>query len=90
MWDRRDTGCGDSLISISPSAATINACDLGHAGPATGARRERFRISAARAAVRRLRSGNPYASYYVMQENSTGKSNYNSLQASLRVNSWHG
>ena len=25
-----------------------------------------------------------------MQENSTGKSNYNSLQVSLRVNNWHG
>jgi hypothetical protein len=27
---------------------------------------------------------------YIFQENSTGKSNYNSLQASLRVNGWHG
>ncbi len=35
-------------------------------------------------------TGNPYASYYVMQENSTGKSNYNSLQASLRINGWRG
>jgi Carboxypeptidase regulatory-like domain/TonB-dependent Receptor Plug Domain len=35
-------------------------------------------------------TGNVYASYYVLQENSTGKSNYNSLQASLRINSWHG
>jgi hypothetical protein len=35
-------------------------------------------------------TGNPYASYYVMQENSTGQSNYNSLQASLRINGWHG
>jgi hypothetical protein len=35
-------------------------------------------------------TGNPYASYYVLQENSTGKSNYNSLQASLKINSWHG
>ena len=35
-------------------------------------------------------TGNPYASYYVMQENSTGKSNYNSLQASLRINRWRG
>ena len=25
-----------------------------------------------------------------MQENSTGKSNYNALQTSFRVNSWHG
>ena len=30
------------------------------------------------------------ATYYLMQENSTGKSNYNSLQASLRITGWHG
>ena len=36
------------------------------------------------------RFGFPNGSFYIMQENSTGKSNYNSLQASLRVNSWHG
>jgi hypothetical protein len=29
-------------------------------------------------------------STYVFQENSTGKSNYNSLQASLRINNYHG
>jgi hypothetical protein len=34
--------------------------------------------------------GFPNGSFYIMQENSTGKSNYNSLQASLRVNGWHG
>jgi hypothetical protein len=34
--------------------------------------------------------GNPAGSIYIFQENSTGKSNYNSLQASLRVNGWHG
>ncbi len=33
---------------------------------------------------------NPYGALYLMQENSTGKSNYNSLQTSLRVNGWHG
>jgi len=35
-------------------------------------------------------NGNPYGAFYVLQENSTGKSNYNSLQTSLRVNGWHG
>jgi outer membrane receptor protein involved in Fe transport len=35
-------------------------------------------------------AGNPYGAYYVLQENSTGRSNYNSLQVSLRVNGWHG
>jgi hypothetical protein len=32
----------------------------------------------------------PNGSTYIFQENSTGKSNYNSLQVSLRVNGWHG
>jgi len=34
--------------------------------------------------------GNTYGAFYVLQENSTGKSNYNSLQAQLRVTGWHG
>ena len=33
---------------------------------------------------------NPYGSFYLLQENSTGKSNYNALQTSFRINSWHG
>jgi hypothetical protein len=35
-------------------------------------------------------NGNPYNAFYVLQENSSGKSNYNSVQASFRVNGWHG
>ena len=35
-------------------------------------------------------NGNPYGAYYVLQENSTGKSNYNAIQASFRVTGWHG
>jgi hypothetical protein len=34
--------------------------------------------------------GSPNGAVYIFQENSTGKSNYNSLQASLRVNGWRG
>jgi outer membrane receptor protein involved in Fe transport len=34
--------------------------------------------------------GNTYGAFYVLQENSTGKSNYSSLQTSFRVNGWHG
>jgi len=34
--------------------------------------------------------GNPSGAVYIFQENSTGKSNYNSLQASLRVTNYHG
>jgi hypothetical protein len=40
--------------------------------------------------VPRNYSANPYSSFYIMQQNSTGKSNYNSLQASLRIIGWHG
>lgn len=34
--------------------------------------------------------GFPDGSFYIMQEQSSAKSNYNSLQASLRLNGWHG
>ena len=30
------------------------------------------------------------ATYYIMNENSTGKSNYNALQTSFRITGWHG
>jgi len=33
---------------------------------------------------------NPYGAYYVLHEQSTGKSNYNALQASLKLSGWHG
>lgn len=33
---------------------------------------------------------NPYDAFYIMQEESTANSNYNSLQASLRTSNWHG
>ncbi len=32
----------------------------------------------------------PYGAFYVLQENSSGKSDYNALQTSFRVNNWHG
>ncbi len=74
-----------------PSAQTINDCDLGLLDPATGC--EAGVIQDFGSSARPFGgygTGNPYAAYYVMQENSTGKSNYNSLQASLRINTWHG
>ena len=40
--------------------------------------------------VPRFYESNPYDSFYILQENSTGKSNYNALQASYRVTGWHG
>ena len=33
---------------------------------------------------------NPYATFYLLQEESTASSNYNALQTSLRVNGWRG
>ncbi|HEY6370779.1 MAG TPA: TonB-dependent receptor [Candidatus Sulfotelmatobacter sp.] len=68
-----------------PSAAQINQVDLGcnciyDFGVATG---QPF-------GANRPLNGNPYNAFYVLQENSTGKSNYNALQASLRVTGWHG
>ena len=40
--------------------------------------------------VTRNYEDNPYGSFYIMQENSSGASNYNALQASLRVTNWRG
>lgn len=40
--------------------------------------------------VPRVFGNNPYGAFYIMQQESSAKSNYNSLQASLRVNDWHG
>jgi hypothetical protein len=61
-----------------PSTAAINAADV-----ACNC------INDFGSAARPL-AGNPYGAFYVLQENSSGKSNYNSLQASFRVNGWHG
>ena len=61
-----------------PSAAAINAADVACDC-----------INDFSSAARPL-AGNPYGAFYVLQENSSGKSNYNSLQASFRVNGWHG
>ncbi len=67
-----------------PSTAQINNCDLGiSSGPPCGSLQD-FGSGA------RPLAGNPYGAFYVLQENSTGKSNYHSLQVSLRVNGWHG
>jgi hypothetical protein len=61
-----------------PSEAEINAADA-----ACGCI-EDFGVDA------RPLAGNPYGAYYVLQQNSTGKSNYNALQTSLRITGWHG
>ena len=69
-----------------PSTTQINNCDLGISG---GASCRAGTLQDFGSGARPL-AGNPYGAYYVLQENSTGKSNYNSLQTSLRVNGWHG
>jgi hypothetical protein len=70
-----------------PSAAQINAADIQYnciydfgAG---------CNSSQPFGAARPL-NGNPYNAFYVLQENSTGKSNYNALQTSFRITGWHG
>jgi hypothetical protein len=40
--------------------------------------------------VPRVYGNNPYGVFYLMQENSSGYSNYNALQTSFRVNGWRG
>src|SRR5438270_5067440 len=60
-----------------PSAAAINAADLASGFQDFGTAARPFR-------------NNPYGAYYMLNEESTSKSNYNALQTSLRVNGWHG
>jgi len=70
-----------------PSAAQINAADIQY-----GCIYDFGSCSTPGApfgAARPL-NANPYGAFYVLQENSTGKSNYNALQASFRVMGWHG
>ncbi len=66
-----------------PSSATINACDLGQLPAATGCVAGTIQdFGQAARPFGGYGTGNPYGAYYVMQENSSGQSNYNSLQAS--------
>ncbi|MGA7448219.1 MAG: TonB-dependent receptor [Terriglobales bacterium] len=74
-----------------PSNATVTACDLGNPNniPALAScdgPPEIHDFSVPRNYI----SGNPYGSTYLLQENSSGQSNYNALQLSLRINGWHG
>lgn len=61
-----------------PSTAQINAADI-----ACDCIQD-FGVDA------RPLNGNPYGAYYALQENSTGKSNYNALQVSFRIMGWRG
>jgi hypothetical protein len=62
-----------------PNQATITASDLACNCPSTG---NSFGVP--------RNFGFPSGASYIFQENSTGKSNYNSLQASLRITNYHG
>jgi hypothetical protein len=74
-----------------PSNAQVTACDLGNPNnlPLLAA------CDGAPAihdygVPRNYIPNNPYGTFYLLQENSTGKSNYNALQLSLRITNWHG
>ncbi len=70
-----------------PSVAQITASDCPN-GIATCA--TTGAITASYGVPRNYIPNNPYDTFYLLQENSTGKSNYNALQVSYRVNGWHG
>jgi hypothetical protein len=59
-----------------PNQATITASDLANGVSSYG--------------VPRVYGNNSYGAFYIMQEEATAKSNYNSLQASLRISGWRG
>jgi hypothetical protein len=59
-----------------PDHATITAYDLANGVSSYG--------------VPRVFGSNPYGAFYIMQEEASAKSNYNSLQASFRISGWHG
>jgi hypothetical protein len=65
-----------------PSQAAITACDTAGAGICAD--------NNPTSSVPRPYMNNSYGAKYIMQLNTTGKSNYNSLQTSLKVSSWHG
>ena len=66
-----------------PTHAKITACDLGTSPDCLGP------PTIHDFSVPRVFGTAGVDAFYVFQEQSTAKSNYNSLQASLRVNSWH-
>ncbi|MGA8221062.1 MAG: TonB-dependent receptor [Candidatus Acidiferrales bacterium] len=68
-----------------PGQAAITAadCPMGIATCATTGAIQDF-------GVPRIFTNAPPGTFYIYQENSSGQSNYNSLQVSLRVNNWHG
>jgi hypothetical protein len=67
-----------------PSQATITACDLGQLPTSTGC------VFGINDFTVPRNYGFPSGADYIFQENSSGQSNYNSLQTSLRITNYHG
>jgi hypothetical protein len=65
-----------------PNQAEITACDTGVDTRCTAGIND--------FGVPRPFVGSTNGAFYIFQEKSTGKSNYNSLQTSFKVNGWHG
>ncbi len=74
-----------------PSEAEITASDCPNGpGLTPGVACPSGGITGSYGVPRRYIGSNPYGAFYVLQEQSSGRSNYNSLQASLRTTGWHG
>jgi outer membrane receptor protein involved in Fe transport len=74
-----------------PSNETVTQCDLGNPNnlPALASCSGPPAIHDF-GVPRNYIPNNPYDTFYLLQENSTGKSNYNALQLNLRITGWHG
>ena len=78
-----------------PTNAVVTACDLGtlvvpSPGTPCTAGINDFSVPRPFSSPYGAGAFTPEGAIYVFQEKSTGKSNYNSLQVSYRVNGWHG
>ena len=75
-----------------PTQAVINQCDTGIPTPLPGCVPNSindFGVPRPFSSPYGAYAFTPEGAIYVFQEKSTGKSNYNSLQASFKVNGWH-
>ena len=77
-----------------PSNAIVTAADIAYAQATPGCTQGGVPVAGSTPCILDFgvprNYGYPYGASYIFQENSTGKSNYNSLQASLRVTNYHG
>jgi len=70
-----------------PNQAEITACDTGVDTRCTAGIND---FGVPRNYGANFSATGPYGAAYILQQNSTGKSNYNALQTSFRVTGWHG